>query len=356
MKTFTQFLVEKTSFDDALKVLGLTPGFSAGELEKAHKDAVRKFHPDRNPGDASAADKMARANDARDVLKSRTGAGMQGGDDYKSRQQSYADMDAKRKAYAQVARDAAEAHLDISGFADHFQNIFGESFKTKSGWWGGDATVASYQAEFWNASRSIVLSFSLHIDYTDLYTANKISGADSGLSMSIISDILYNRKKVKLTQRNYRMENEYKVLSDPEVLFPSAKLKSQMAKDTARKLSKRDVLLTFQKELGADVQYNGNDIWVYAPVGEFRVAFYRMTMAFHGERAAMWGINGVYNKKGGKQQASPSNFVSVNEDQTSMDLLMNTLRDMQSHPADTAQGIADDLDAFLKTYKSKRGY
>lgn len=192
---------------------------------------MRLYHPDR-PGGSN--EKMSQANAARDALKARVGNGSvgrpageygQGDSQERNRAQEYRDMDEKRKAYAQVARDAANKHLNIPAFVQHFTTIFGEPFVvTKQEWKKENPTVASYDAQFENGARSIVLSFSIYIDYTELYRSRSIAADGSGLSMSIISDILYNRKKVKLTQSNYRMDNQYKVLSDPEQLFPAEKL------------------------------------------------------------------------------------------------------------------------------------
>ena len=276
MKHFSEFLVEKSMApSEAMKVLGLTPGFSADDLADAHKNAVRKFHPDRPGGDA---EKMVLANNARDALRGKGGAGSMHYDPVET-QQRHRDMDEKRKAYAQVARDTADAHLNIEAFVSHFTDVFEEPFAvTKAGWWAKDPTLpryhqASYAAEFANASRSIVTDFLFYIDYSDLFGSKTLSNPEIGLNMSISSSILYNRKKVKLSQSNYRMDRAYKVLSDPNVLFPADKLKTQAAKSSTRKLSKRDVLLTFEKELHADVQYNGTQIWAYVPVGKYRVAF-----------------------------------------------------------------------------------
>ena len=250
MKHFSEFLVEKSMApSEAMKVLGLTPGFSADDLADAHKNAVRKFHPDRPGGDA---EKMVLANNARDALRGKGGAGSMHYDPVET-QQRHRDMDEKRKAYAQVARDTADAHLNIEAFVSHFTDVFEEPFAvTKAGWWAKDPTLpryhqASYAAEFANASRSIVTDFLFYIDYSDLFGSKTLSNPEIGLNMSISSSILYNRKKVKLSQSNYRMDRAYKVLSDPNVLFPADKLKTQAAKSSTRKLSKRDVLLTFEK-------------------------------------------------------------------------------------------------------------
>ena len=329
-------------------MLGLKPGFSADDLADAHKAAVRKFHPDRQGGDN---EKMIQANNARDALKGNRG-GPSGGDtagdetDWLQHFQKHRDHEEKRAAYAQVARDAADAHLDLNAFVSHFTDVFEELFTTKAGWLTG-ATQASYSAEFANESRSIVTSFTMYIDYSDLFGSKTLSNPEAGLNMTISSTILYNRKKVKLSQQNYRLDRAYKVLSDPNVLFPADKLKSQAKKSSGRKLSKRDVLLTFEKELGATIEYNGPQVWVYVPVGSYRVAFYRVSDARLG---ASWTCRGIYEKH--RRVADTTGYVTIVEDEKSMTFIMNALRDLQRNPSAVLATLASEIDGVIQDYKS----
>jgi molecular chaperone DnaJ len=53
---------------DLYKVLGVAKGASEEEIKKAHRKLVRKYHPDRNPGDAKAEEKFKQVQGAYDVL------------------------------------------------------------------------------------------------------------------------------------------------------------------------------------------------------------------------------------------------------------------------------------------------
>ncbi len=53
---------------DPYKVLGVAPGASEEEIKKAHRNLAKKYHPDMNPGDAYAAEKMNEINAAYDIL------------------------------------------------------------------------------------------------------------------------------------------------------------------------------------------------------------------------------------------------------------------------------------------------
>ncbi len=54
---------------DPYKVLGVSPDASDEEIKTAYRKLAKKYHPDRNPGDAEAARKMQEVNDAYDRIK-----------------------------------------------------------------------------------------------------------------------------------------------------------------------------------------------------------------------------------------------------------------------------------------------
>lgn len=55
--------------EDPYKVLGVSPDASDEEIKQAYRRLAKKYHPDRNPGDAEAAKQMQRINDAYDRIK-----------------------------------------------------------------------------------------------------------------------------------------------------------------------------------------------------------------------------------------------------------------------------------------------
>lgn len=54
---------------DPYKVLGVSPGASDEEIKKAYRQLSKKYHPDLNPGDESAARKMSEINAAYEQIQ-----------------------------------------------------------------------------------------------------------------------------------------------------------------------------------------------------------------------------------------------------------------------------------------------
>ena len=55
--------------EDPYKVLGVSPNATDEEIKRAYRNLAKKYHPDRNPGDAEAAKKMQQVNAAYEQIK-----------------------------------------------------------------------------------------------------------------------------------------------------------------------------------------------------------------------------------------------------------------------------------------------
>ena len=67
--------------DDPYKVLGVSPDASDEEIKRAYRRLAKKYHPDMNPGDKTAAQKMQQVNAAYEQIKNpeKTQPGAQSG-------------------------------------------------------------------------------------------------------------------------------------------------------------------------------------------------------------------------------------------------------------------------------------
>ena len=54
---------------DPYQVLGVSPNASEDEIRQAYRRLAKQYHPDLNPGDKTAAQKMNEINAAYDAIK-----------------------------------------------------------------------------------------------------------------------------------------------------------------------------------------------------------------------------------------------------------------------------------------------
>ena len=66
--------------NDPYKILGVSPDASDEEIKQAYRRLAKKYHPDLNPGDATAAKKMQEVNAAYEAIKNPEKAQPTGGD------------------------------------------------------------------------------------------------------------------------------------------------------------------------------------------------------------------------------------------------------------------------------------
>lgn len=353
MKTFSfrRFLIERVelmSRDQAMRVLGLHPGYTHDDLKSAHRRATLQHHPDRAGG---SNDAQAQVNLAFEALDDT--ASMAREKTYEVRREDRAKAHELSVAMAKVAQAATVARFNTQAFEAHFQTVFGEPFAVdvtldnpeKIGEYASSIGLA---ATFANATRSIVFYLHISTNFKELIDIPRIGNPETGLTLSILTEILYNRRKVKLTQNNYHMREDAVVLSEPERLFPTAKLRAQTTKSVVNKFKKSDVLLTFQHELRATINSGSQDTWVYVPVGTYRIAMYRSTLM----GMAAWMINGVYDKHSRKEMGPT---VSFYEYPKSIDFLVDGLKHIQQIDGDTSpKEIAEHLTAMGAAYKEWR--
>jgi molecular chaperone DnaJ len=109
---------------DHYKVLGVDRKASADEIKKAYRKLARKYHPDKNPGDAKAEARFKEISLAHDVL----------GDPDKRK-----DYDrALANPFSNVGRGGGgQPGFDASGFGDILSDLFGQATRGRA---GGGAT------------------------------------------------------------------------------------------------------------------------------------------------------------------------------------------------------------------------
>jgi molecular chaperone DnaJ len=137
---------------DYYEVLGVAKGAGEADLKRAYRGLAMKFHPDKNPGDATAETRFKEINEAYEVLKDPQ----------------------KRAAYDQFGHRAFEGGMggaggagagaggfDFSGFADVFDDLFSDFM----GGQGGRRRGA--------ASRGADLRYNLQITLEEAFSGKK---------------------------------------------------------------------------------------------------------------------------------------------------------------------------------------
>lgn len=111
-------MIQHMAKRDYYEVLGLNRDASNGDIKKSFRRLAMKFHPDRNPEDASAEDKFKEATEAYEILSD--------GD--------------KRQAYDRFGHAGVDPNMGGPGggfegtsFSDIFSDVFGDIFSGSAG-------------------------------------------------------------------------------------------------------------------------------------------------------------------------------------------------------------------------------
>ena len=118
-------------YKDYYKILGVDRKASADDIRKAYRKLALKYHPDRNPGDKAAEDRIKEVNEAYQVLgdAEKRARYDQLGSEYSNWQQrggSPTDFDWSRfGGGTRVNMDDLNEMFGEGGFSDFFRSIFG---------------------------------------------------------------------------------------------------------------------------------------------------------------------------------------------------------------------------------------
>jgi hypothetical protein len=298
MKKYSTFLLEaQLTHSDAVKILGLKPGYSPDDLSSTYKLMAKLHHPDKG-GDV---EQMKQINAAYNLLK-----GSPSGDD---EQKSWDKYQARKKRDTENLTDILEVFTkkyQPGIFKAYFEDIYGISFKMETsshiGMYG-----ANVKSKYFSEDRGTVIDIEFYMSVNSTNGDAKLGPDEhSGVGMTISRTIFHNRRRIKLAQQNYSFESDYRVLSQPEKLFPKDKMVDKSKNAGNLKFKKADAILTIKNELGA--RWDGTQ-WMRIPLNDkYTLVIYRLTSMGIGT----WGTSGIYE---GNRRVSNGPFLLLVENQ-----------------------------------------
>jgi len=294
---FKDILLEQTlTTDEALQLLGLDKNqeINSDVVKAAYRKAAFANHPDRG----GSQEKMKMINIAYEKLKSYS---KQSSTNFKDQ------MEAGIKRYQEVGvaiKTELLSKIKPEAFIKYFKDISGLDFffTIKKSYPKGDERYglysAGFQSEFHTKDRNTIFTYDISVDLTDaIHNKGKLGSSEITYKMYTSAYCFHNNKKQKLTQRDWGFSDKTKILTDPEALYPKAKLNKIFGGSSRKdsKFAKRDAITFIEKKLKGKIIYSGNQVWGYIPidkVGELQI--YRTTF---GKGFAGWSIFGLGKEK-----------------------------------------------------------
>jgi hypothetical protein len=277
-----KMLSEDMSIEQSLKVLNLQGKEATPEgIKKAYREAAMLAHPDRG----GSEELMKQVNAAYEKLK----GGSFGG----NRNEFWEKAKQERIENGKKIRAYLKSKLDLDVFLKHLQQ-FDPSFSLVTTWIPKDDGIDSHSygvnAIFKTEDGTKRFALELTIDPSEIKSAGLGDGSTT-FNMFVRTQGYVDGKTYKFGQSNYSFTSNEQALLDPEVLFPTKKIKRFFGgarKDS--KFAKRDAYAFLSSEL--DARLSGD--FVYIPLSEDKVfTMYRSVI----QRNAGWILNGVYEGK-----------------------------------------------------------
>jgi hypothetical protein len=300
-------LAIKLSRKDAEAVLGLSGDWSKDDLKKAVRLAKSRAHPDKG----GSAEEFNKVQAAEKTLSGSTGQ-TNGRVDWDDINRQYQEL------YQQVMAEL-KGMMKPENFVKYFSDLFGEKFDSNMHEMGatrGRSTpsYAGLHFEFANGGRTKVFEFDVHVSLHDVrHDKTKAIGGTADTLAYTVGITAYgyvNKRKVKMSQRDYSRSNSLKALQDPSVAFP----KSKVTKDQkARKFSRRDMELFLKKELKAEI---GTYIYIPTQTDNMYIWMDRGTFM----RTPYWQVS-IWEKTGMAYKSASRMYATFPETEDTADLI-----------------------------------
>jgi len=277
--------LNEMSTPEAEQLFGLTDRYTTADVKKIWRKLSLQHHPDKG----GSTEMMKKVNAAYDLLKS-------GGTVKKMSQQ---DKAAKYWAKINKNRDIAKKHIekefDSSVYVKHLETVTGLKFEIDNEEIvvPNISPIVMLKVRFKSVKGYDTFDLSLTIHMPSL--TQSLSGQDQKeeYEVTFSGDAILSGKKYKLYHRNrgIRYINSLDI-SDPELLFPKAKIKRHMKTSSKKSLKKRDVEAYFRTAKRARTTSQGDYAIELKDEGMFIIVTRQVFM-----RKGLYRI-GLYKRKG----------------------------------------------------------
>jgi curved DNA-binding protein CbpA len=235
------------SFQDALRVFNISNVPDMITLKKMYQQLAIKNHPDRGGN----VEKMKEINTAYELLKKQHSTSSTGKKDFDGMSDQERSDKWKRAAY--IVKSVIESTFDIQKFVSYFEEVFNQKFTVKSTLYNPEKDYYNQYVhnryEFSSQDNEIVLYLYINSSTGELYNKVLLPGDEGLINMIIITEIVLNRRKIKLTNKNYSLKTDKRTLTDPEVLFPRKKIEVKKESSKQQKVTRKDFEITFERTL-----------------------------------------------------------------------------------------------------------
>ena len=162
---------------DYYKILGVSKNADEKEIKKAYRKMARKYHPDVNPGDATAEQKFKQVNEANEVLGNPEKRKKY--DQYGKDWQHAEEFEKARKQQRTRSTGGQQYAGDFGGgdFSEFFEAMFGGGGFSQEGGFGGGGRQVKLRGQDFNAE--------LRLPLRDAYTTHKQTLTVNGKNIRI---------------------------------------------------------------------------------------------------------------------------------------------------------------------------
>lgn len=317
MSKFNDYLIEsKLSISDAELILGLDGSYSSKDETAAYRKLAKENHPDRG-GDVEM---MKRINLAHSKLK-----GKSKDEDVKK---SWDDIHKEYNELASfIANDLVSKYSPdkfIKYFEDQFNLKFTHVMEIKG---GGDVgtglnlsspSFAGFKSKYSTADNKIVFDFDVLVYLPNIDNNNNtLSGnPDISYTISVTAFGYSNRKKQKMSQRDWKHIQNHSLLNDPKKSFSLAKMKKMNENVGNPKMKRADFLLGLKNEV--KISSWNTDSYTFEIKGGAAILISRMVWM----RMPVWTINKVGTKTKYKFTESTRLITSFGETSDTLDMFI----------------------------------